>query len=182
MTQDTDIQEILDNLEEAIERRNSWYTPFEWDWEAITTETKSPIFGRYVFFPKEIADTIPLDNPRMYKAEKAQEWYKDHVSKEDDGVVSTYDFYKAWPTLKGSVFRVLFTNEFISTCIERKLTEGSLQLHTEIKKLNYTLFTSTDMVEKFIKRACPLLSTCIERWKLLNELKEHSREVRVARK
>ena len=182
MTQDVDTQELSDNLEKVIQRRAGWYTPLKCTWDITTHRNEVETARYYIYFPREITDIVPLDDSCKYRAAAARRWYRNFISKRDDEVVSVYDFYKAWPALKGSVFRVLLTNEFISTCIERKLTEGSLQLHTEIKKLNYTFFTSADMVEKFIKRACPLLSTCIERWKLLNELKEHLREVRIARK
>ena len=56
------------------------------------------------------------------------------------------------------------------------------QLQTEVNGLYHMLFTSVDMAERFIKKNCPLLSSCIERWKLLTELREHSQEARVIRK
>ena len=72
--------------------------------------------------------------------------------------------------------------EFTATCVEGKDSKDDPQLQTEVNGLYHMLFTSVDMAERFIKKNCPLLSSCIERWKLLTELKEHSREVRVTKK
>lgn len=182
MIQDVNTQELLDTLEEVIQRRTSWYIPVKCDWKDVTSEGKAPIFGRYVFFPKEIANTIPLDDSRKDRAAVARKWYRNYVSEEDDDIVSTYEFYKAWPTLKGSIFHIFYNKEFLESCPERWDREGSLRLCVETKKLDYMLFTSADMVERFTNDNCPFLSMCIRRWKLLNELKEHLREIRVARK
>ena len=182
MTQDVDTQELLDNLEKVIQRRAEWYTPLKCTWDITTHRNEVETARYYMYFPKEIIDSVPLDNSCKGRAAAARRWYRNFISKKDDEVVSVYDFYKAWPALKGSAFRVLFASEFLAACVERGSIEGSVQLHKEVKKIDHMLFISDDMVEKFIKRACPLLSSCIERWKLLTELKEHSREVRVIRK
>ena len=177
MIQDIDTQTILDSLEEVIENRDRWYEPFEYSWEFLARVPKY-----WYFFPKEIADIVPLDDSCKDRAAAARRWYRNFISKKDDEVVSVYDFYKAWPALKGSAFRVLFASEFLAAYVERGSIERSVQLHKEVKKIDHMLFISDDMVEKFIKRTCPLLSAGIERWKLLTELREQSREARVARK
>ncbi len=190
MIQDIDTQELSDTLERVIQRRNSWYTPFKCTWDITTYRNPVETARHYIYFPREIIDIVPLDDSCKDKAAAARKWYRNFISEKDDEVVSVYDFYKAWPALKSSVFRVLFTSEFLAApletflaaCVERGSIEGSVQLHKEVKKIDHMLFISNDMVEKFIKRTCPLLSAGIERWKLLNELKEHSREVRVAKK
>lgn len=182
MTQEIDTQTILAKLEDTIQRRNSWYIPIKCDWKDITSDNEVPMFGRYVFFPREISDIISLDESQKEKAEKARGWYRFHVSERDDDIVSTYEFYKAWPTLKGSVFRIRYNKEFLESCTERYDREGSLRLYAEMKKLDYMLFTSDEMLEMFVERNCPTLDIHIKRWKLLTELREQSREVRVAKK
>ena len=182
MAQDTDTQELLDALEDVVQRRTSWYMPLECDWAIVTTRNAVDAAGYYRFFPKEILNTVPLDSSCKDKAAVARRWYRDFVSEEDSDVVSIYEFYKTWPTMKDTFFQVLLNREFTATCVERKDLKSNLRLQREVKGLNHMLFTSTEMVERFINKNCPLLCTCIERWKLLTELKEHSREVRVARK
>ena len=182
MTQSVDTQKLLDTLERTIQRRNSWYTPFKCNWDITTHRNEFETARYYIYFPKEIADIVPLDDSCKDRAAAARRWYRNFISKKDDEVVSVYDFYKAWPALKGSAFRVLFASEFLAAYVERGSIERSVQLHKEVKKIDHMLFISDDMVEKFIKRTCPLLSAGIERWKLLTELREQSREARVARK
>ena len=182
MTQDVDTQKLSDNLEEVIQRRTSWYTPFKCNWDITTHRNPFETARYYIYFPREITDIVPLDDSCKDRAAAARRWYRNFISEKDDEVVSVYDFYKAWPTLKSSTFRVLFASEFLAACVERGSIEESVQLHKEVKKIDRMLFISDDMVEKFIKRTCPLLSAGIERWKLLTELKEHSREVYVAKK
>ena len=190
MIQDIDTQELSDNLERVIQRRTSWYTPLRCNWDITTHRNEFETARHYIYFPREIIDIAPLDDSCKDRATAARRWYRNFVSEKDDEVVSVYDFYKAWPALKSSAFRVLFTSEFLATpletflaaYVERGFIEGSVQLHKEVKKIDHMLFISNDMVEKFIKRTCPLLSAGIERWKLLTELREQSREVRVTKK
>lgn len=179
MIQDVNTQELLDTLEETIQRRTSWYTPIKCDWKDVTSEHA---FGHYVFFPREITSTIPLDDSRKDKAAVARKWYKCYISEKDDDVISTYEFYQAWPTLKGSIFHISCNEEFLESCVDRPDREDNLLLCVEMKKLDYIFFTSDEMLETFVERTCPLLSMRIRRWKLLNELKEHLRETRVMRK
>lgn len=177
MTQDVDTQKLSDNLEEVIQRRTSWYTPFKCNWDITTHRNPFETARYYIYFPREITDIVPLDDSCKDRAAAARRWYRNFISEKDDEVVSVYDFYEAWPALKGSAFRALFTDEFLAACAERRFIKGSVQLYKEVKKIDHMLFISDDMVEKFIKRTCPLLSAGIERWKLLTELKERSREV-----
>ena len=182
MTRDVNTQEILDALEEAMERRNSWYTPIKCGWDMATFRNAVDTIGYYAFFPREIADTIPLDDSYKDRVVIARRWYRNFISEKDDDVVNIYEVYKTWPTLKDDIFQIVLNEEFAATCVERKDFKDNPQLQTEVNGLNCMLFTSADMVERFVKKSCPLLSSCIERWKLLTELKEQSREVRVARK
>ena len=182
MTQDVNTQVILDALEEAMERRTSWYTPIKCGWDMATFRDAVDTIGYYAFFPREIADTIPLDDSYKDRVAIARRWYRNFISEKDDDVVNIYEVYKTWPTLKDDIFQVVPNEEFVAICVERKDSKDNPQLQTEINGLYHMLFTSVDMAERFIKKNYPLLSSCIERWKLLTELKEHSREVRVARK
>ena len=181
MIQDTNTQKLLDTLEgvaKAIERRASWYTLDKRDWEAITFPNSARY---YIFFPGEIANTIPLDGTCDSRATIARRWYRERMSEKDD-VVSIFEFCRTWLNLKGTIFRILLKKEFVATCVEREDLKDNPQLRTEIEKLEVVFFTSTDMAERFVSETCPLLSTCIERWKLLNELREHSQEACFARK
>ena len=182
MIQDVNTQEILDALEEAMERRTSWYTPIKCGWDMATFKDAVDTTGSYAFFPREIADIVPLDDSYKDRVAIARRWYKNFISEKDDDVVNIYEVYKTWPTLKDDIFQVVPNEEFVAVCVERKDFKDNPQLQTEINGLYHMLFTSVDMAERFIKKNYPLLSSCIERWKLLTELKEHSREVRVARK
>ena len=175
MTQDIDTQELLDTLEGTIQRRTSWYTPLKCNWDITTHRNEVETARYYIYFPREIADIVPLDDSCKDRAAAARRWYRNFVSEKDDEVVSVYDFYKAWPSLKNSTFRVLFASEFLAAYVERGSIEGSVQLHKEVKKIDHMLFISNDTVEKFIKRTCPLLSAGIERWKVLRALKEYLR-------
>ena len=182
MTQDIDTQELSDTLEELIQRRDSWYTPLRCDWDMTTFKDAVDTTGYYAFFPREITDTIPLDDSYKDRVAIARRWYRNFISEKDDDVVNIYEVYKTWPTLKDDIFQIVLNAEFAATCVERKDSSDNPQLQTEINGLYHMLFTSVDMAERFIKKNCPFLSSCIERWKLLTELREHSREVRVARK
>ena len=181
MTQDIDTQELSDTLEEVIQRRNSWYTPIKCGWDMDTFKDAVDTIGYYAFFPREIADTIPLDDSYKDRVAIARRWYKNFISEKDDDVVNIYEVYKTWPTLKDDIFQVVPNEEFVAMCVERKDLKDNPQLQTEVNGLYHMLFTSVDMAERFIKKNYPFLSSCIERWKLLTELREQSREVRVAK-
>ena len=127
---------------------------------------------RMYFFPKEIAEIVPLDDSQKEKAKKAREWYRYNITERDDDLVCMYEFYKSWPELKGEPFRILYEREFLDSCPERWNRESSIRLAEEMKKLDHVLFLSDEMAENYIKKACPLLSSCIERWKALRSLKE----------
>ena len=182
MTQDIDTQELSDTLEGIIQRRNSWYTPIKCSWDMATFKDAVDTIGYYAFFPREIADIIPLDDSYKDRVAIARRWYRNFISEKDDDVVNIYEVYKTWSTLKDDVFQIVLNAEFAATCVERKDFKDNPQLQTEVNGLYHMLFTSVDMAERFIKKNCPLLSSCIERWKLLNELKEHSQEARVTKK
>ena len=171
MTQDIDTQTILDNLDKVIKNRDRWYEPFEYSWNFLA----SGFFMYRYFFPKEISEIVPLNDSRKEKIEKARKWYRDLVSEEDDDVVSLYEFPEPWPEMKVEPFRIMYEREFLDSCPERWNREGSLQLGKEMRKLDHVLFLSDEMAENYIKRTCPLLSSCVERWKILRALKEDLR-------
>ena len=62
MTQDVDTQELSDTLEGVIQRRAGWYTSIKCGWDMATFKDAVDTTGYYAFFPREIADTIPLDD------------------------------------------------------------------------------------------------------------------------
>ena len=171
MSQDIDTQTILDNLEEVIKNRDKWYTPLGYSWEFLINAAPKYLY----FFPKEIAETIPLDDSQKEKAEKARKWYRYNITEKDDDLVGMYEFYKSWPELKGEPFRVMYKREFLDSCLKGWNREGSLQLGEETKRLDHVLFLSDEMAENYIKKAYPLLSSCVERWKVLRALKEDLR-------
>lgn len=175
MAQDVNTQELLNTLEEAVQRRTSWYTPFKCGWDMVTYKNAVDTAGYYIFFPREITDTVPLDDSYKDKAAIARKWYRNFISEKDDDVVNIYEIYKTWPTLKDDIFQVTYNKEFIATCVKREYFKSNPRLQIEISGLNHMLFTSADMVERFVKKNCPFLSSCIERWKLLRALKEYLR-------
>lgn len=182
MTQYTNIQKSLDTLEEVIQRRNSWYTLVKCGWDTATFRDAVDTTGYYAFFPREIADIVPLDDSYKDRVAVARKWYRNFISEKDDDVVNIYEVYKTWPTLKDDILQVVLNEEFVATCVEIEDLKDNPQLKIEVNSLYYMLFTSVDMAERFIKKNCPLLSSCIERWELLTELKERSREACVMRK
>lgn len=182
MTQDVDTRELSDTLEKIIQRRNSWYTPVKCGWDMATFRDAVDTIGYYAFFPREIADIVPLDDTYKDRVAIARRWYRDSISEKDDNVINIYEVYKTWPTLKDDILQVVLNKEFVAACVETEDFKDDPQLKIEVNSLCYMLFTSVDMAERFIKKNCPLLSSCIERWKLLTELREQSREARVIRK
>ena len=176
MTQDIDTQTILDNLEKIIKNRDRWYEPFEYSWEFLAR-----VPNYLYFFPREIAEIVPLDDSYKDRVAIARRWNRNFISEKDDDVVNIYEVCKTWPTLKDDTFQIVLNAEFAATCVERKDFKDNPQLQTEINGLYHMLFTSVDMAERFIKKNCPFLSSCIERWKLLTELREHSREIHAAK-
>lgn len=182
MTQDVDTQKLSDTLEEIIQRRDSWYTPIKCGWDMATFKDAVDTIGYYAFFPREIANIVPLGDSYKDRVAIARRWYRNFISEKDDDVVNIYEVYKTWPTLKDNIFQIVLNEEFAATCVERKGFKDNPQLQMEVTELYHMLFTSVDMAERFIKKKCPFLNSCIERWKLLNELKEHSQEVRVTKK
>ena len=170
MTHDMDVQAILDNLEKVIENRDRWYEPLEYSWDFLARVPKD-----WYFFPKEIAEIVPLDDSQKEKTEKARKWFRDNVSEKDDDVVSLYEFSKPWPKMKVEPFRIMYERELLDSCPERWIREGSLQLGKEMKRLDHVLFLSDEMAENYVKKTCPLLSSCVERWKVLRALKEYLR-------
>ena len=170
-------QTILDNLEEVIESRNRWYIQIDYTWEFLARVPKD-----WYFFPKEIDEIVPLDDSQKERIEKARKWFRDNISEKDDDVVSLYEFSKPWPEMKVEPFCLLYRRDFLDSCTERCDRESSLQLGKEMRRLDHVLFLSNDMAENYIKKTCPLLSSCIERWKLLNELREYLQEIRVTGK
>ena len=145
MVQNVDTQELLDTLEGVIQQRTSWYTPFKCDWDIATYKNAVDTAGYYIFFPREITDTVPLDDSCKDKAAIARRCYKNFVSEKDDDVVSIYEIYKTWPTLKDDIFQVLCNREFTATCVERKDFKDNPQLQIEVNGLNHMLFTSNDI-------------------------------------
>ena len=171
MTQDMDIQTILAKLDDVIENRDRWYEPLEYSWEFLINAAPKYLY----FFPKEVAEIIPLDDSQKEKAEKARKWYRYNISEKDDDLICMYEFYKSWPELKGEPFRVMYKREFLDSCLKGWNREGSLRLGEETKKLDHVLFLSDEMAENYIKKTYPLLSSCVERWKVLRALKEDLR-------
>ena len=164
-----DTQTILDNLEKVIENRDRWYEPLEYSWDFLARVPKD-----WYFFPKEISEIVPLDDSQKEKIEKARKWFRDNVSEKDDDVVSLYEFSEPWPEMKAEPFRICMHESFrlMSSKVDR---EGNLQLGKEIVRLDHVLFLSDEMVENYVKKTCPLLSSCVERWKVLRALKEDLR-------
>ena len=171
MTHDMDTQTILDNLEKVIKNRDRWYVPMSCTWEFLINAVPKCAY----FFPKEIAKTIPLDDSQKEKAEKAREWYRHNITERNDDLVGMYEFYKSWPELKGEPFRIMYEREFLDSCPERWDRASSIRLGEEMKKLDHVLFLSDEMAENYVKKACPLLSSCVERWKALRALEEDLR-------
>ena len=109
------------------------------------------------------------------------------VIAEENNLVSFYEFLSRLSpqdAYSSTFFRVTLNLQFQSYlrgCFEEEDEEEKLD--SEISKITeFIWFTSKESFHRFVQRACPLIYSQIERWKLLTELKEHSREVHVARK
>ena len=106
---------------------------------------------------------------------------------EEDNLVSFYAYVSmlsAQDIYTTTLFRVDLNGMFqvyLSECSKDKIDRE--ELANEIRKITrYVWFTSEEVFYAFIQRACPLIYSQIDRWKLLTELREYSREIRVAEK
>ena len=88
MIQDIDTQELLDTLEETIQSRTRWYTPFKCTWDITIHRSPFETARYYIYFPREITDIVPLDDSCKDRAAAARRWYRNFVSEKDDEVVS----------------------------------------------------------------------------------------------
>ena len=134
-----------------------------------------------IFIPVEglsnysLADTTPI------------RWEQYPGLSEEDNIVSFYAFVStlsAQDVYTTTLFRVYLNEMFqvyLSECSKDKTDRE--ELANEIRKITrYVWFTSEEVFYAFIQRACPLIYSQIDRWKLLTELKEYSREIHVAEK
>ena len=134
-----------------------------------------------IFIPVEglssysLADTTPI------------KWEQYPGLSEEDNIVSFYAFVStlsAQDVYTTTLFRVDLNGMFqvyLSECSKDKTDRE--ELANEIRKITrYVWFTSKEVFYAFIQRACPPIYSQIDRWKLLTEIKEYSREVRVIRK
>ena len=106
---------------------------------------------------------------------------------EEDNLVSFYAYVStlsAQDVYTTTLFRVDLNGMFQVYLSEwSKDKTDREELANEIRKITrYVWFTSEEVLYTFIQRACPLIYSQIDRWKLLTELKEYSREIRVAEK
>ena len=131
-----------------------------------------PVEGLSNYSP---ADTTPI------------RWEEYPGLSEEDNLVSFYAYVStlsAQDVYTTTLFHIALNGVFqnyLSGCFESEVDRK--ELANEIHKITrYVWFTSEEVFYAFIQRACPLIYSQIERWKLLTELKEHSREVRVAKK
>ena len=83
MIQDIATQELSDNLEKVIQRRTSWYTPPECNWDITTHRSPFETARYYIYFPREIADIVPLDDSCKDRAAAARRWYRNFISEKD---------------------------------------------------------------------------------------------------
>ena len=134
-----------------------------------------------IFIPVEglsnysLADTTPV------------RWEQYPGLSEEDNLVSFYAFVStlsAQDAYTTTLFRVDLNGMFQVYLSEwSKDKTDREELANEIRKITrYVWFTSEEVFYAFIQRACPLIYSQIDRWKLLTELKEYSREIRVAEK
>ena len=134
-----------------------------------------------IFIPVEelsnysLADTTPV------------RWEQYPGLSEEDNLVSFYAYVSmlsAQDIYTTTLFRVDLNGMFQVYLSEwSKDKTDREELANEIRKITrYVWFTSEEVFYAFIQRACPLIYSQIDRWKLLTELKEYSREVHVIRK
>ena len=134
-----------------------------------------------IFIPVEglsnysLADTTPI------------RWENYPGLSEEDNLVSFYAYVStlsAQDVYTTTLFRVDLNGMFqvyLSECSKDKIDRE--ELVNEIRKITrYVWFPFEEVFYALIQRACPLIYSQIDRWKLLTELREYSREVCVARK
>ena len=134
-----------------------------------------------IFIPVEglsnysLADTTPI------------RWEQYPGLSEEDNLVSFYAYVSMLSAQ--DVYTTAFFRVDLNEMFQVYLSEWSKdktdreELANEIRKITrYVWFTSEEVFYAFIQRACPLIYSQIDRWKLLTELKEYSREIRVIRK
>ena len=122
-----------------------------------------------------LADTTPI------------RWEQYPGLSEEDNLVSFYAYVSmlsAQDVYTTTLFRVDLNGMFQVYLSEwSKDKTDREELANEIRKITrYVWFTSEEVFYTFIQRVCPLIYSQIDGWKLLTELKEYSREIRVAEK
>ena len=123
-----------------------------------------------VFIPVEglsnysLADTTPI------------RWERYLGLSEEDNLISFYAYVStlsAQDAYTTALFRVDLNGMFqvyLSECSKDKIDRE--ELANEIRKITrYVWFPSEEVFYTFIQRACPLICSQIDRWKLLVELK-----------
>ena len=123
-----------------------------------------------VFIPVEglsnysLADTTPI------------RWERYLGLSEEDNLISFYAYVStlsAQDVYTTTLFRVDLNGMFqvyLSECSKDKIDRE--ELANEIRKITrYVWFPSEEVFYTFIQRACPLICSQIDRWKLLVELK-----------
>ena len=123
-----------------------------------------------IFIPVEglsnysLADTTPI------------RWEQYPGLSEEDNLVSFYAYastLSAQDAYTTALFRVDLNGMFqvyLSECSKDKIDRE--ELANEIRKITrYVWFPSEEVFYTFIQRACPLICSQIDRWKLLVELK-----------
>lgn len=122
-----------------------------------------------IFIPVEglsnysLADTTPI------------RWERYPGLSEEDNLVSFYAYVSTLSAqdVYTTLFRIALNGVFqsyLSDCFESEVDRE--ELANEIRKITrYVWFTSEEVFYAFIQRACPLIYSQIERWKLLVGLK-----------
>ena len=173
--------ELERTLEDTVTQRwiSEWCTSIETTWNNLRWYNASQL--RNVFFPKSVLQESYIHYEENKWAKDAFEFNSDILSEEEDDLISVYNltFTQEAFTAK-KFFHVGFEDNFYT--FARTNCSNRRQLRQEFSKLDKVYFIQKDSVGLFLKRSCPLIYSQIERWKLLTELKEHSREVRVAKK
>ena len=130
--------------------------------------------NKYLFLPVEVLGRDTTASKELLEKSKSALDSSGMFSEKDE-VISVCAYLEASCIHTGELVRVTGSSSFRNYLISyrsRCNSETSETVLTEYRKLTeYMYFTSEKMIIPFIERSCPLIYDCIEKWRLLNEIK-----------
>lgn len=130
--------------------------------------------NKYLFLPVKVLGRDTTASKELLEKSKSALDSSGMFSEKDE-VISVCAYLEASCAHTGELIRVTGSSSFRNYLISYRSrcdSETSEAILTEYTKLTeYMCFTSEEMIVPFVERSCPLIYDCIEKWRLLNEIK-----------